>query len=700
MTTPLVGSLTGKVHQGCSSARIPANASSGAIHLFRHGLRGSGPGAIGSSDGMKPFTRLGLTASASFFSSIFHSTLCAQTPSLQPEVIVTATREATPVNQTIADVTVIGPAEIQRNPARNLAELLAQQAGLEISMSGGLGSTSSGFVRGTNSNHVLVLIDGMRFGSATAGNPALENIPLGQIERIEIVRGPMSSLYGSDALGGVIQIFTKTGEALGSGFMPNAQLTLGSQGFAQIGAGFAGRQDAFDYSLQVQHIRTQGFSASNASAPGFPPFGTYHPDRDGFRQNSVSLNLGYRFNRDWALRFSALNSQARTEFDEGLDPLNPKQSARSNLQAQNLSLAIDGRITPHWTTKITLGQSKDVSDTVEALNRFFISTFTTQQRQAAWVNRWSTSVGTWSLGLEYLNQGVGLVDLFATPNFTPDHRSIQSTWLAWGMQQGAWQWQTSLRHDRNSQFGGKSTGNLGMAYRLSPSWRLQGSLATGFAAPSFNNLYFPFFGNPNLKPESSLSRELGIRYTGNFGLGGTTSGGANAGPIQPSEFKLVAFKQTIRDLIVVDPTSFTPINLETAQIQGLSAQLRHRAGPWSMNASLDLTQPINDSGGAQQGNLLPRRARQNLRLSADYDFGVWQLGGGLRAAGKRYDEAANTTTLGGYGVLDVRARLAVHQDWSLSLNLNNLSNKTYETAYGYNQAGRQVYMTLNYQPRP
>jgi vitamin B12 transporter len=645
---------------------------------------------------MKPLSLIGLTACTSLFSGAI---VAQPSATLQPEMMVTATRDAIPVNQAVADVTVIGPTEIQRNPARNLAELLAQQAGLEISMSGGLGATSSAFVRGTNSNHVLVLIDGMRFGSATAGNPALENIPLGQIERIEIVRGPMSSLYGSDALGGVIQIFTKTGEGTGTSFIPNAQLTLGSQGFGQIATGFAGRQDGFDYSLQLQHTRSTGFSATNPNALGFPPFGTFHPDADGFRQNSLSLNLGYRFNPEWAIRFSALNSQARTEFDEGFDALNPRQSGRTKLQAQSLSLSLDGRLSQNWTTKISVGQSKDVSDTVEALNSFFISTFSTRQTQVAWVNRLSSSMGTWSLGLENLQQSVSLSDLFATPNFTPDQRSIQSAWLGWNMQRGDWQWQTSVRHDRNSQYGGKGTGNLGLAYRLNPSWRIQGSIASGFAAPSFNNLYFPFFGNPGLKPESSISREIGLRYTGNLGLGG--SGGAGStGNGHPSEFKLVVFKQTIRDLIVVDPTLFTPVNLETAQIQGLSAQLRHRAGPLTMNASLDLTQPINDSGGAQQGNLLPRRARQNLRLSADYDFGAWQLGGSLRAAGKRYDDAANTTVLGGYGLIDVRARLPINQEWSTGLNLNNLSNKTYETAYGYNQAGRQVFLTLNYQPKP
>jgi vitamin B12 transporter len=648
-------------------------------------------------DPMKSLSLMSLTACTSLFSGA----LAAQpSATLQPEMTVTATRDAIPINQAVADVTVIGSAEIQRNPARNLAELLTQQAGLEISMSGGLGATSSAFVRGTNSNHVLVLIDGMRFGSATAGNPALENIPLGQIERIEIVRGPMSSLYGSDALGGVIQIFTKTGEGSANRLIPNAQGVLGSQGFGQIATGFAGRQDAFDYSLQLQHTRSNGFSATNPNALGFPPFGTYHPDADGFRQNSLSLNLGYRFNPEWAIRFAAMNSQARTEFDEGFDPLNPRQSGRTKLQAQSLSLSLDGRLSQNWTTKLSVGQSKDVSDTVEALNSFFISTYSTKQTQVAWVNRLSSSMGTWSLGLENLHQSVSLSDLFATPNFTPDQRSIQSAWLGWNMQRGDWQWQTSIRHDRNSQYGGKGTGNLGLAYRLSPSWRIQGALASGFAAPSFNNLYFPLFGNPGLKPESSLSREIGLRYTGNLGLGGSgEAGSTGTSNGHPSEFKLVVFKQTIRDLIVVDPTLFTPVNLETAQIQGLSAQLRHRAGPWSMNASLDLTQPINDSGGVQQGNLLPRRARQNLRLSADYDFGAWQLGGGLRAAGKRYDDAANTTVLGGYGLVDLRARLPINQDWSVGLNLNNLGNKTYETAYGYNQAGRQMFLTLNYQPK-
>jgi vitamin B12 transporter len=620
------------------------------------------------------------------------------TSSVQPDMVVTATREATPVNQAIADVTVIGPKEIQSSPSRNLTELLTQQAGIEISMSGGLGATSSAFVRGTNSNHFLLLIDGMRFGSATAGNPSLENIPLAQVERIEIVRGPLSGLYGSDALGGVIQIFTKTGQGSGNRFTPNAQLTLGSQGFGQLSTGFAGRQDAFDYALQLQTVSSRGFSATNPKVAGFPPFGTYHPDDDGFKQNSLSLNLGYRFNPDWALRFSALNSNARTEFDEGYDPTNPKQSGLVKLQAQNFSLALEGRLSNVWTSKFSLGQSKDVNDTVGALNNFFISTFTTKQTQAVWDNRFKTAMGDWNLGLEYLSQQVALADLFATPNFAPDHRSIKSAWLGWSMQRGAWQVQTNLRHDSNSQYGGKTSGNLGMAYKLNEAWRVQGSIANGFAAPSFNNLYFPFFGNPNLKPESSLSRELGLRYNGNFGWGGSST--SNAQSATPSEFKLVYFRQTIRDLIVVDPTLFSPVNLDSAKIQGLSAQLRHRAGAWTTNASLDLTDPVNDSGGAQQGNLLPRRAKQNLRVSADYDFGSWQLGGGLRAASRRFDNASNTTALAGYGLIDVRARMPINAEWSLALNLRNLSNKTYETAYGFNQAGRQVFLTVNYQGKP
>lgn len=600
-----------------------------------------------------------------------------------PDVLVTATREATPVNQAIADVTVIGPEEIRRNPARNLTELLGQQAGIEITMSGGLGSTSSAFIRGSNSNHVLLLIDGMRAGSATAGIPSLENIPLGQIERIEIVRGPLSSLYGSDALGGVIQVFTRSGQATASSFIPNAQVTLGSQGFRQLGAGFAGRQEALDYSLQLQNTRSDGFSATNARAPGFPPFGTWHPDRDGFEQSSLSANLGYRFNADWKLRFSAMDSRARTAFDEGYDPLNPGLSGRGRIQTQVLGLALEGRLSSHWTSKLSLSQSTDTSEVTGALNSFMLSRFRTRQNQISWTHSLSSDLGTWSLGLERLSQTVSLSDPFATPNFNPDQRTINSLWLGWNLQRGAWQFQSSLRHDHNSQFGGKGSGNLGLAYRLNEAWRVQASVATGFAAPSFNNLYFPFFGNPALKPEQSLSREIGLRWA---------AGG--------SELKLVAFNQTIRDLIVVDPTMFTPVNLDRANIQGLSAQWRHRSGPWTVNAALDLSQPLNDSSGSQNGNLLPRRARQNLKLALDHDFGRWQAGGSLRGSGRRFDEAANSTVLGGYGLVDVRALYPVDKNWSLGLNLNNLGNKTYETAWGFNQAGRQVFLSLNYRPGP
>ncbi len=626
-----------------------------------------------------------------------------QPPAPLPEVQVTASRDPLPASQAIADVTIIEREQLSRHPARNLPELLSLQPGVDIAISGGLGATSSLYLRGSNSNHVLVLIDGVRFGSATAGNPALENLPLAHIERIEIVRGPMSSLYGSDAIGGVIQIFTRSGQGADKAFMPNLSLAAGSQGFGQLGAGFSGRQGVLDYRLQWQQTRTDGFSATNERVAGFAPYGTFHPDNDGFSQGSLSANLGWRLLPDWALRLAVIDSRGRTRFDEGYDPTRPALSGAGRIQSQNLSLALEGRVRDAWTTRLAWGQSRDVSRVDQALNSFFLGRFETVQQQLNWSNQWSLPSGQWSFGAEHLQQRVSLEDPFGTPNYDPDQRRINSLWLGWRRQFGDWQWQLNGRRDHNSQFGARTTGNLGAAWRLNEHWRLQGSIGNAFAAPSFNNLYFPFFGNPALKAEASVSREIGLRFNGTLGgspavvpvAGSAASTAGNT----PTEIKLVAFDQRVRDLIVVDPTLFTPVNLDSASIRGLSLQWRHLARGWSLSGSLDLTHAVNDSTGAQQGNWLPRRARQNLRIAYDRSWGPWQVGASLRAAGRRYDDAANSTAMGGYGVVDLRARLPLSPDWSLGLHLNNVGNKVYETAYGYNQPGRIAVVNLSWQPR-
>jgi vitamin B12 transporter len=228
-----------------------------------------------------------------------------------PELVVTATRTAQTVDESLASVTVISREEIDNSQALTLPEILRGVPGLDISSNGGLGKTTSVFMRGTESDHVLVLVDGLKIGSATLGNVALEHLPLSQIERIEIVRGPRSSLYGSEAIGGVIQIFTRQGKGI------QASVGMGDDRTYQVTAGLSGATKENWYSLYADHLQTEGFNdcQGNTSGGCF----TIEPDDDGYDNTSFSAKLGHRFGDSVTIEAHAMQAQGHTEYDSSFD---------------------------------------------------------------------------------------------------------------------------------------------------------------------------------------------------------------------------------------------------------------------------------------------------------------------------------------------------------------------------------------------
>ena len=225
-------------------------------------------------------------------------------------VVVTGSRQSQALDDAISDVTVIDREQLEAQGARTLGEVLARVPGIQRSANGGPGTASNIFIRGAEARHTLLLIDGVPYGSVTLGTPVWDTVPLEQIEHVEILRGPAAALYGSSALGGVVQIFTRQGAP---GFAPNAALRLGSQGTDDLTAGFAGGQGPWTYSLQGQHFQTDGFSATNAKVP----FGNFNPDNDGFRQASLSGRVRFRFDERWSLNTGLLLSKGRVHFDDG-----------------------------------------------------------------------------------------------------------------------------------------------------------------------------------------------------------------------------------------------------------------------------------------------------------------------------------------------------------------------------------------------
>jgi vitamin B12 transporter len=241
--------------------------------------------------------------------------------------------------------------------------------------------------------------------------------------------------------------------------------------------------------------------------------------------------------------------------------------------------------------------------------------------------------------------------------------------------------QASLRGDDNEQFGSQTTGSLAWGYEFGGGLRLTASYGTAFKAPTFNELYFPGFGNPSLRPEESSSIEAGISDTTTWG-----------------NWSVNLYQTDIDDLIAFDANTFAPANIDSARIRGLEAVLDARFGQWDLSTSLTLLDPINKGDGPNRDNLLPRRAEQSLRLDLDRSFGHYSLGATLLGVGRRYDDIANNRELDAYVTLDLRGEYRLAQAWRLQARIDNLFDEEYETAAFYNQPGRSFFLTLRYQP--
>lgn len=577
-------------------------------------------------------------------------------------VVVTATRARSRIDDALTEVTVIDRAQIERASGQTLAQLLAQQPGVQFTSSGGFGSSQSIFLRGLETRHTLLLIDGVRYGSATVGTPIWENLPLGSIERIEIVRGPLSALYGTDAVAGVVQIFTRRGTP---GVATDAAATVGSRGFEQLSGGVRFGEGNIDGAVHLQQTRTTGISSTNSSAP----FGNFNGDNDGFRQQGGSAQLGWQFVPGWRADARVLRARARTAYDDG-----PGVDSKAALTTEVSSLTVAGSVSGNWRTSLRMARSKDEYDTLTSASPFAaLGVIGTVQQQVTWENNIDTPLGVLMLLTEQLKQTV------TRPGdaFVVSDRSIQALAAGLNGRAGPHGWQLNLRHDRNSQFGGQSTGSLGYGFDLSRAWRAAASYGTSFVAPSFNQLYFPAFGNPNLLPEEGKHGEVSLRWAG-------------AG----QQLRMAYFDNRIRGYISSGPL---PTNIPRTRVDGVSISYEARVNNWTLAASSERINPRNDTeGSVNYGRWLPRRSKEMLRLAADLDLGAWKFGGQLAAFGPRFDDSANTTRLGGFATMDLRGEYRLNRQWAAGLRLNNLADKVYQTVNGYNQPRRELFLTVRY----
>lgn len=589
------------------------------------------------------------------------------------EVVVTATRTPTALSSAIAPTQVIDREEIERSQARDLTDLLRGRAGIDVANQGGAGKLSTVFMRGTESDHVLVLVDGVRIGSATAGLAAFQDLPIDQIDRVEIVRGPRSSLYGSEAIGGVIQVFTRRDTA---GITPRARIGAGSHGLREASAGIGGKAGRGWFGVDAAYQRTDGINACRGDGTLFRGCFTDEPDRDGYRNRSLNLRGGVDLTDTLVLEAHALRAQAFNEYDGSIFGGN---------EADNVQQVAGGKLafTPGDAFKLTVqaGRAYDKSDTYfnahDRTPRSYVGAFDTRRDTASAQADIGLSAGhLLTLGADWQRDAVQSDTAYAVTD-----RDNVAAFAQYQGRFGAHRLQASLRRDDNEQFGGATTGGLGWGMDLGDGLSLRASYGTGFKAPTFNDLYFPFGGNAALDPERSKSANVGI----------VQARGA-------WRWSLDAYQTRIDDLIALD-TAFVPRNIARARIRGAEFTAGTTLAGWDLSTQLAYTDPRNQSPGSSDGNLLPRRARATGRIDLDRAFGDLRLGLTARAAGSRYDNAANTARLGGYGTLDLRAAWAFHPDWSLEARATNLLDKRYETVQYYNQPGREYGLALRWSPK-
>jgi len=626
------------------------------------------------------------TSLAGLLSLLFTPNIYAATDDIRTdEVVVTASRVPQSRESAIADMTVVTQEEIQRAGQSTLVEILQSQPGVEITNNGGPGKQSGIFMRGTNTGHVLVLIDGMRVSSSTAGTTTLENIPLAQIEKIEIVRGPASSLYGADAIGGVIQIFTKKGEGEPHFY---AGVGYGTYDTKTAEAGVSGKIEGTSFALTASSYDTRGFSALKTNNPNLD-------DSDGYRNLSFSGSLTQQITEGHDIGFQFFSSEGHTQFDNrfNIDPFFPAfdPSFSDNADISQLSYAITShnQFTSNWLSTLKAGETVDESVTFSALGPFTPtsrSLFRTKQRQYSWQNDINLPLGILTLLYDRREERVA-----STTDFKKDQRNNDGYLVGYLVNYGKHSLQANYRSDHNSAFGTNDTGGIGYGYSITENWRVTGSYGTAFKAPTFNDLYFPdFFGaptsNPDLKPEESRNLEASLRYEDV-----TTAA------------SLTVYENKIRDMIALD-AAFVPFNVNKARLQGLTLAAAQRWDSWQLKGSVDIQSPRD----TETDNLLVRRANRHASATLTRDWGDWRFGAEALSSSARYNDPANELRLDGYTIFNLTTDYQFNPDWKLQARLNNVFDKNYALAFDgdpaaggfvYDTPGSNLFVGIRYEPK-
>jgi len=587
------------------------------------------------------------------------------TVSLNP-IIVTATRSPERLENTIGDNSVVERAQIDQRPDATLTEILGAQRGITFVNRGGPQTLSTINVRGTSSTQSLVLIDGMRINSPTNGLPVLNAIPSNAIERIEIVRGASSSLYGADAIGGVINIITRKPGA--ESFSAYTTAGVGTYATSEYTAGFSGNKQGWSYSLYGGYGQSAGFTATNPEVGA----NTHNPDKDSFYRSNIGGQLAYEWNKGQTLSLQTLQSRVNAGYDAFyFTP--PAYNDRSIQTLNNTIFNSTNRINDVWQSSLSgswlTEKNESRNDSMGGGKGYFQS----RQNQYQWINTLTlTPNQTVTVGYERLEQSAEGFAFGSPVNFDVKSVYTNAVLATYSGRWGIHHVQASVRNDDNSQYGNFATGSLAYAIDFAKGWRASAGANTAFRAPTFNELYYPNYGNPNLSPERSRNLELGLRYAHDSG-----------------EINVTGFYNRITDLIVSQAPFFIPANIDQATIRGLSVSIEQSIGRnTTVTGGFDFLSPYNNS----TGDLLPFNAQRVLRLGGTHRLSELLLSADWYLTSSRVDGGRNT--LGGYGLLNFGATYSVNKNIDLQVRWNNVLGKNYTLARGYNTPGSNVFFNV------
>lgn len=589
----------------------------------------------------------------------------AQTAPVQ--VVVTASRTEQILTDALPHTTVLGRDAIEQSQLTDLSSLLAREAGFQFTQSGGRGSQSTAFLRGAASLQVLVLVDGMPMTKQdTTGAVSLEHIMLDQVDRIEIVRGNVSAIHGSGAVGGVIQVFTRQGQSGHTGYMT---AEMGSLGTSRMNLGTQGKHGDLGYAVSLGTLSTRGINAANTSQTPMA-----NPDADGYRNDNHSVHLSYDLGPDHKVGLRSTHFNGRFDYDSGFGA--PTDVHKGTTRIDNNTVYWSGKLNPWWSSRLNYSEATERNTTDTVGSYPYTTQAETRTRLMSWTHQVNLPAMVLSAGVDHQTQGIeagtdGVTELTR-------QRSANAVYAGLVYSRAAHSAQFNLRHDSVQGVASKDSVYLGYGYALNPQWKLIASHATAFNVPPLGYLYDPYFGNPALRPETATTHEVGVQWA---------SG--------PHRLRSTLFDTRTKDLLLYDMNTWQFSNVSSVKNQGLETSYSGRINATDLSASLTLQDPVNEATGQP----LVRRAKTLVSASLSQAVGLLTLGGAVRYTGARPDLSGNPE-LASFVLLDLTARYALTRDWTLFGRIENATDSHYQTAYGYNQLPRTTTVGLSWKLKP